>query len=342
MSTPSTEWKEQIDPGEAERFEKYGEQFRAMQRERAKGGAPARALHIKQHVAVEAELEVLGDLPEHARVGFFARPAKYRAYVRFSSGSGVHQGDRTADVRGVAIKVFGVPGKKVIPGLEDAQTQDFSCNHVTGGPFRNADEFVALVMAARGSQALILPRLIGAVGFGRAVAIIRGMLRSMGGAFPTFAARPYYGLVPIRMGDYAGRYALLPRGTTSAEPVAVAGKPTLRAELGERLRREALAWDLVVQFFVDEERTPIEDPSVEWKESDSPYVTVARLSIPVQDVDSEHGQKLAAYAERLSFDPWHALVEHRPLGNMQRARSYAYKHSTIERGAISELEVRPL
>jgi hypothetical protein len=87
---------------------------------------------------------------------------------------------------------------------------------------------------------------------------------------------------------------------------------------------------------VDETATPIEDASVEWKEADAPYVTVGRLTLPVQDVDGAHGKKVAERVEMLAFDPWHALETHRPLGNVMRARNHAYRLSTDERGAARE------
>ncbi|MEA2750953.1 MAG: hypothetical protein QOI41_5096, partial [Myxococcales bacterium] len=40
--------------------------------------------------------------------------------------------------------------------------------------------------------------------------------------------------------------------------------------------------------------------------------------------------------EKLSFDPWHAPVEFRPLGELMRARNAAYRLSTIERKAAGE------
>jgi len=42
--------------------------------------------------------------------------------------------------------------------------------------------------------------------------------------------------------------------------------------------------------------------------------------------------------EGFSFDPWHALVEHRPLGNVMRARNMAYRASTQARAAVPEPE----
>ena len=47
---------------------------------------------------------------------------------------------------------------------------------------------------------------------------------------------------------------------------------------------------------------------------------------------------MAELVERLSFDPWHAQAELRPLGSMMRARNPAYRLSTQERGAAREPE----
>ena len=45
---------------------------------------------------------------------------------------------------------------------------------------------------------------------------------------------------------------------------------------------------------------------------------------------------LVSEAETLAFDPWHAAVEHRPLGNIMRARNVAYRASTVARKAVAE------
>jgi hypothetical protein len=75
---------------------------------------------------------------------------------------------------------------------------------------------------------------------------------------------------------------------------------------------------------VDENRTPIEDGSVDWPVDVAPYVRVGKLVIPQQDTASERGRLVAERIQNLSFDPWHALADHRPLGGMMRARKYAY------------------
>ena len=132
------------------------------------------------------------------------------------------------------------------------------------------------------------------------------------------------------------RYGLTP--LTAADPNAKRGSTPdyLTEELAARLAKGPIEYDFSVQFFVDETRTPIEDGSVEWKESDAPFVPLARLTLPRQELASPRGQKLASLVETLSFDPWHALAELRPLGGMMRARNQAYRLSTGERKAAPE------
>ena len=110
----------------------------------------------------------------------------------------------------------------------------------------------------------------------------------------------------------------------------------MREDLSARLRQGPIHYDFQVQFFVDETRTPIEDHSVEWKEADAPFVTLARLTLAKQDPDSPRGERVAEFVDKLSFDPWHAVKELRPLGNIMRARNVAYRVSTQERGVSPE------
>jgi hypothetical protein len=48
---------------------------------------------------------------------------------------------------------------------------------------------------------------------------------------------------------------------------------------------------------------------------------VARIEIPPQEFDTP-GQNL--FCEALSFTPWHALPDHRPIGVMNRLRKVVY------------------
>jgi hypothetical protein len=85
-----------------------------------------------------------------------------------------------------------------------------------------------------------------------------------------------------------------------------------------------------LQPYLDDQRTPIENASVNWP---SPYTTVARLTLPRQDTGSTAGKALLAEIEKSIFDPWQALAQHRPLGDVQRARKVVYFESQKGRGA---------
>jgi hypothetical protein len=66
---------------------------------------------------------------------------------------------------------------------------------------------------------------------------------------------------------------------------------------------------------------PIENAAVLWPERLSPRMSVATLRIPRQRFDSP---AQLAFARRLSYNPWHCIAEHRPLGNQSRARRRMY------------------
>jgi hypothetical protein len=66
---------------------------------------------------------------------------------------------------------------------------------------------------------------------------------------------------------------------------------------------------------------PVENAAVVWPERLSPFVPVATLRLPVQQFDTP--QQLAL-ADVFSFNPWHALPAHRPLGSQNRARRDIY------------------
>jgi catalase len=332
VTAPSTAWKESIPEGESAKHERFAEELRAMQRGRAGGGAPSRALHAKGNAGVEAELVVLAGVPAHAKVGIFAAPGSYRAYVRFSNGTGARQRDAKPDVRGVAVKVLGVPGKKLIPGLESATTQDFLMIRTPATPVRDAGEFLALVRAAA-TPALLPVKLMAALGVRRTLKMLPGMIKGLSAPMPSVATTRYFSALPIQWGPYAAHYALTPRARAADGAKTPAD---LGEELADRLKRGPVTYDFQVQFFVDDARTPIEDASVEWKESDAPFVTVATLTLKQADARSTEGRKLADLIETLSFDPWHAPTEFRPLGNMMRARNAAYRLSTQERKAAPE------
>jgi hypothetical protein len=325
--TASTDWKESIAPDEAERFARLAERLASIQKARV-GGVPARALHAKSHAGLRARFLVLPDLPATARVGLFAVPREHRAYVRFSNGSGASQRDNVPDLRGLAVKVLGVDGPKV---LGDARTQDFLAIDTPTVPFRSPDEFVTFVCATAERKGAV-GRIIRELGLWRTLGLLAALARSAKGGRRSLLDLTYCSVAPIAFDSYAARYAFFPVAAQQ-ERAAEGGDPAYLAErVRARVARAPVEFELRAQFFAGPE-TPIEDATVEWP---SPFVPVARLVIDTQDASTDAGKRLHDYVERLSFDPWHALTVHRPLGAVMRARKIAYFESIKARGAIAE------
>jgi hypothetical protein len=310
MSEPSTSWRETVAAGEAERHERQARAFAAIQtRESAKYGT-GRALHRRQRVALRASFEVLPGLPEPARHGLFAAPARYETLVRLSSAGPGRRPDTVPDVRGFAVKVLGISGASALGG--QTESQDFALINHECFSSATSEEFTAVLTAGanglRGVALAVLrrPSLLASLGRIRA---------SLTGPFTGFATEDFFSAAPIACGPYAVRVRL------SAAQQAAGTTDDLAADVYRRL---PLVHEVSVQFYLDDARTPIEDAAADW---DSPYVPVARLEIPAQEPDPG----LDSEVEAGHFDPWNALAEHRPLGEVMRARKVAYRASQLNR-----------
>jgi hypothetical protein len=330
-------WNEVIPPGEDAKFRGFADELRAMAARRAarRHKAPDRALHVKAHVGVVGELEIGSAVPAACRVGPFAEAGRrWPVYVRFSNGGADRRADGAPDLRGLAIKLVGVPGAKVIPGLEGALTQDFLFVNVPAVPFKTPEEFLSLLRSADKGPLLLLPRLVFALGLGRTL----GLLKSLAGLPKpdSLATIRYFTAAPVRMGQTAAHLGLSPVGAAPSAPAKLskaAAAQRMRHDLVQRLGGGPLTFSLNARLYQDERTTPIEDASVVWP---GPDVELGRLHIARQDVVTARGQEIEALVERFSFDPWHALPELRPLGAVMRARGHAYRESVIGRAAADE------
>lgn len=329
MTTPSTDWKERLAPGEAALFERLAHDLAAVQQGLAEKRGIQRALHAKPNFVARAAFEVKGGLPESHRVGLFAEPKVYEAVARFSNGGPAAQADRKPDVRGLGVKVLGVGGTKLIPGMESAPTQDFLAILSAATPFDSPEEFVWFVVNAR-TPATLLPRAFFKLGVGRTLKLLSQLQKGLGAPLTALHTNRYFSALPIRFGAHAAKFAFTPQGAQATLTKA----DDLGAELATHLATHAATWDFQVQLFTDEATTPIEDPTVEWT---SPWTTLATLTLPQQQPSAE----FIAWADALSFDPWHAQEALRPLGAMMRARNAAYRVSTQRRHAAPEPDRLP-
>ena len=290
---------------------------------------------MKIHAGVIAEFQVLPDLPEHARFGVFREPRVFPALVRFSNGESSNIADKKPQPRGIAIKLIGVLGPKLLEDQKDAVTQDFlATSHSVTSTVRHVREFMAFIEssldAERAPPLLRLPftfaLLARKLGVSEATRIGIALLRTVGlGEVRSLATERYFSPAPIKFGPYAVKFTVQPAGETKPATNRPQTDDFLREELTDRLRTGDLMFDFVVQFYVNEQLTPIEDSSIPWT---AEQVTVARLRIPKCDLLDPRAQVLSESVNRLSFSPWHTTEDHRPLGNVMRARKVAYQMSS--------------
>jgi hypothetical protein len=324
---PSTDWQERIAPDEAERYARYGEVFAKIQARKSERYGVGRTLHRKQLAAAQGTLEVLDGLPGFTRHGLFETPRDYEVLVRLSNGSLNRAADHVPDIRGFAMRVLGVVGASALNN-GPAVSQDFTLINQEVFAFSGSDEFVGFVAAASEGNGALLRYLFKRYGVLGAPRRIARMLKVAGKPFSGFATEPLFSTLPMANGPFAVRVRLEPAPANgAAEPHA---SEDWSADFANRLRRGPLHWDLQLQYFSNETVTPIEDASVNWP---TPYTTVARLMLPQQDPDSQEGRALAEKVEADVFDPWQALAQHRPLGDVQRARKIVYFQSQKGRGA---------
>jgi hypothetical protein len=322
-SIASTDWAERIAPDEAERHALAAARLVDVQRDRDAQYGSGRTLHRKQTAALRGRLSVHGELPDWARFGLFARAGVYECWVRLSNGSMNRSSDAKADVRGLAIKVFGVEGASAL-GEPETLAQDFLLINQSAFAYPNSQEFVDFVVAAAGGKGRLVAYLMKRHGIFGGMNRVKALAARVKAPFAGYAHAPMYSAAPIACGPYAVRVRLAPDpGNGAPDPVA---SRNWGADVTQRLARQPLHWSLQLQPFINERDTPIEDASVDWP---TPYETVATLELPPQAVD----EALAKRCEAVAFDPWQALAAHRPLGELMRARKVIYFESQRERSA---------
>ncbi|MBV8050090.1 MAG: catalase family protein [Acidobacteriaceae bacterium] len=300
-----------------------------------------RAVHAKSNGLVKVEVTVLPALREELSQGLFAKPASYSALMRFSSEPGDILSDHTSTPRGLALKIIGVEGE-MLPNHRGQLTQDFIFNN--GSTFAaNADAFLKAIQfrAKHLDDPDELKQAVSSVAqaaeetlelVGRKSAFLKGI----GHPQTHPLGETYYTAVPLRFGDYFGKMQLVP---VSDNLTALRGKHvdhphrwnTLKDSIVAFFQKESAIWELRVQLCTDLRKMPVEDASVEWDEHLSPALTVARVTGQPQNVYSD--ARRVWVDEQLSFNPWHGLAAHRPLGSIMRARLKAYQASSQFRHA---------
>src|SRR5580700_8510992 len=105
--------REYPPPDEQTHIDNLIRRLRAKMEHDYAGSRVLRDAHPKMHGCVRGLFAIEGNLPDDLRVGLFARPRTFPAWVRLSNQSGTVSPDAKEDIRGVAIKLMEVAGQKL-------------------------------------------------------------------------------------------------------------------------------------------------------------------------------------------------------------------------------------
>ena len=325
--------EEKLQPNEEAHLDDIIETFSAQIRGLWNPGFAERGGNTKTHGIVRAEFVVRDDLPEHMRRGIFAEPRSYRAWVRYS-GPGPYVTPDIDDVgfMSMSIKLMGVPGPKL---LEDEQsTQDMfgvsTPTFVTPNTRANAQ---LQHWSLKNAQVFYFLNF-------RESHILDSIMQLLWTKTQTSPLEgEYFSCVPYLLGEgQAMQYSFRPRLKTRTRVPRLPLRPPdnyLRDAMVATLAEQDVEFDILLQLQTDPFRMPIENNAVLWPTKLSPRVPAAVLRIPKQTFDSP---EQLAFARVLSYNPWHCVPEHRPLGNQSRARKRMYSELSRLRQQMNGVE----
>lgn len=276
-----------------------------QKKEYVPGSLARRDVHSKSHGTVRGRFTVLDNLPASCRVGLFAKPATYDADVRWSNGALGLAPDILPNIRGAGIKIYNVPGAKLLPGEENSLEHDFLLANDRTFFVQRIETMLALSRGEIGAVAKTAPKTL--------LLLAGAMLKLVKNPLQT----SYFSQVPYLLGDRAVKYALIPdRHAPLLAVPRMFDRDYLRHAGEQFLRRQEAGFTFCVQHAFCSDS--IEDSTILWRGN---LLPVARLTInkigSVSAIQESDG-------EALSYNPWRVLAEHEPLGWPGRVRKAVY------------------
>jgi hypothetical protein len=286
-----------------------------LRKEYPKGKKVLRDAHPKSHGLLKAKFVVMDGLDSKLQYGLFAKPKEYNAYLRFSNGNR-HSTDRQGDIRGVGIKIFGVEGAKCTEG--EKFTQDFLLINSKVLPGGNPVDYFQLF--SKSTSGKPMEYFFSGMPWDWKIKDFWTLFKIRSQKVESILNLAYYSTTPYAWGNDAVKYSILPQSKPNSDYNDLSNPNYLRERMKRELSTEGIKFDFRIQIR-GENQFPIEESGVEWSESKSPFVKVAEIHIPSQNFDTPEQDEIA---ENLSFDPWHSLVEHTPIGGINRMRKAIY------------------
>jgi hypothetical protein len=214
----------------------------------------------------------------------------------------------------MAIKLMGVPGDKLLDAEKDAPTHDFVTISTPVFVTKDVAEFDDLIKALIGGA-------LGKAWFFLTHWRVAWNLKKSMIKFANPLQIRYFSTTPYLLGERAVKYSVIPHlGQVDRIPTNP-NDNYLREAMVRQLEQGEAVFDFCIQLRINPEQMPVEDPGKLWDETISSFRKVATIRIPRQSFATPEREELG---ENLSYTPWHALPEHRPLGGINRARRVVY------------------
>lgn len=320
---PDTYLGEKLQPNEKLKAQQISTVIEESIRKEYSPGKALRDAHPKAHGCVRAEFHVLKNIPTQLAKGIFVPDKSYQAWIRFSNASNdASQADIEKDARGIAIKVLGVPGQKILESEKEATTQDFIMINHPVFFVNDGQRYLSFMQDVNSKSTLRKLHIPFALG-------LKGTINALGArnskiSNPLYAR--YWSMVPYQLGldndRQAVKYSVRNCSTVSTSLPDHPNHNFLRAALKDTLQKQDACMEFLIQPRTSTQMQ-VEDAMTEWKEAEAPFYQVATIRIPKQSFDTPEQNQ---FCENLSFTPWHALPEHKPLGAINRLRKIIYEN----------------
>lgn len=317
-------------------------------------GLVVRDAHAKGYGLARGELEILSGLPGEYAQGIYAKPGHHEAIVRFSNGTNHMGGDRfLGPIVGMGLKIFGIEGPTLLEDEPDSRTFDYALiNHPTFFVNTLAHYvFIQKLFANIGvapppnqtteeKQAELHQFLYDWVTGKGTLPPEQWAWEELGAFLQLVQHKPvnlllstYWTMGGVRHGDYIAKVRVAPVSSFADRVVRRAldlnsATEVFRPALVAELRDRDYEFDVQVQLCADLSQMPVEKTTVVWPEALSPFVTVAKLRLPKQDIGGDDNLERM---DATSMTAWRVTGAHRPLGNIMRVRKEIYRNSSILR-----------
>ena len=156
-----------------------------------------RQAETKMHGLLQAKFIINDVLEDKYKVGVFAKPKTYDCMIRFSNAATGIKKDSVKDQRGMAIKLIGVEGEKIMTEERFASTQDFIGLNYETFVSKNIKEFSGIIKAFTGGKLKLLLFAINPMHWPLLFRIAKGKSKTPG----SLLEQSYWSTTPFQYGS---------------------------------------------------------------------------------------------------------------------------------------------